>query len=521
MFSGLGRALSCLPGGMRRWRATTVAAVVLAGLAVPAVAIGTAAAATVPTGTLALAPGQATAGGTADAFVFAYVNTDKAGPGTIIINVPAGFSVPQDTNPHGAGYLGAGSLCAQFHITGIAAGPAGSSVISIAEKCAPRLGGVLLYSRATVPATAGSYSFAASFTPANSSAATPFGPLSVTVRPGPLAGLTLSPAGATITPGSTQSYTVSGADAYGNTLGAVTNASFAIAPDGSCTGATCTATTPGTHTVTATSAKISGTTTLTVSAPPQPQADLAVTETVSSTTPYYYSPVTFTTTVTNTSTTTQSDGVTVTAALPAGLVSPAETASAGSYDATAGTWTVGSLAPGASATLTFSGDAGDVSLGTQTATAMVSATTTDPNSANNTALASEASQPAHIGATIVPSSNNPSNVDVSLPGYEAWTTGAYNAEIPSAPAPVDPGGSTPGADYTSTWFCHTASLNPCPAAAGTDDFNQTALEYLISSLTPDTYTITLQVCASISNTNYVAGCPTTSVSFTVSNSGAG
>ena len=519
MLSGLGRALACLPGGMRRWRATTVAAVVLAGLAVPAVAIGTAAAATVPTGTLALAPRQATAGGTAYAFVFGYVNTDKAGPGTISINVPAGFSVPQDTNPHGAGYLRAASLCARFHITGIAAGPAGSSVISIAEKCAPRLGGVLLYSRATVPTTAGSHSFAASFTPANSPAATPFAPLSVTVRPGPLASLTLSPAGASITPGGTQSYAVTGADAYGNTLGAVTNASFAIAPDGSCTGATCTATTPGTHTVTATSGKISGTTTLTVSAPPQ--ADLAVTETVSSTTPYYYSPVTFTTTVTNTSTTTQSDGVTVTAPLSAGLVSPAETASAGSYDATAGTWRVGALAPGASATLTFSGYAGNVSLGTQTVTATVSATTTDPNSTNNTASASEASQPAHIGATIVPSPNNPSNVDVSLPGYEAWTTGAYNAENPSAPAPVDPGGSTPGADYTSTWFCYTASGNPCPAATGTDDFNQTALEYLISSLAPDTYTITLQVCASISNTNYVAGCPTTSVRFTVSNSGAG
>lgn len=520
MFSRFGRALSCLPGGIRRWRATTVAAVVLAGLAVPTVAIGTATAATVPTGTLALAPGQATVGGTADAFVFTYVNTDKAGPGTISINVPAGFSVPQDTNSHGAGYLWAGSLCAQFKITGIAAGPAGSSVISIAEKCA--LGGVLLYSRVTVPTTAGSYSFAASFTPSTPSAATPFRPLSVTVRPGPLASLILSPAGATITPGGTQSYTVTGADAYGNTLGAVTDASFAIAPNGSCTRATCTATTPGTHTVTATSRKISGTTTLTVSAPPPPQsqADLAVTEKVSNTTPYYYSSVTFTTTVTNTSTTTQSDGVTATAALPAGLVSPAETASTGSYDATAGTWTVGSLAPGASATLTFSGYAGDVSLDTQTVTATVSATTTDPNSANNTASASEASQPAQIGATIVPSPNNPTNVDVTLPGYEAWTAGAYNVENPSAPAPVDPGGSAPGGDYTTAWFCSTASTNPCPDADGTDDFNQTALEYLISSLSNDTYYITLQVCASSSNTNYVAGCNSTIVTFTDSANGS-
>ncbi|MGE3473787.1 MAG: PxKF domain-containing protein [Vicinamibacterales bacterium] len=65
--------------------------------------------------------------------------------------------------------------------------------------------------------------------------------------------LAISPTSSSIASGATQTYTLTGFDAFDNSLGDVTStATFAIAPDGSCTGSTCTATTPGVHTVTAT-----------------------------------------------------------------------------------------------------------------------------------------------------------------------------------------------------------------------------------------------------------------------------
>src|SRR5207247_3716903 len=54
---------------------------------------------------------------------------------------------------------------------------------------------------------------------------------------------------------------------FNNSLGSVTaNTTFTIAPDGSCTGATCTASVGGAHTVTGTDAGKTGTATLTVDA---------------------------------------------------------------------------------------------------------------------------------------------------------------------------------------------------------------------------------------------------------------
>src|SRR5213076_1024382 len=65
-----------------------------------------------------------------------------------------------------------------------------------------------------------------------------------------------------------QAYTAQGRDQYDNSLGDVTaSTTFTIAPDGSCTGATCTASTTGAHTITGTDAAKTGTATLTVNAP--------------------------------------------------------------------------------------------------------------------------------------------------------------------------------------------------------------------------------------------------------------
>jgi parallel beta-helix repeat protein len=90
---------------------------------------------------------------------------------------------------------------------------------------------------------------------------------SLTVNPGPLDHLSLSPSSATIPSGGSQSYTAQARDQYDNPLGDVTaSTTFSIAPDGSCTGATCTASAAGAHTVTGTSSSKTGTASLTVGA---------------------------------------------------------------------------------------------------------------------------------------------------------------------------------------------------------------------------------------------------------------
>lgn len=89
--------------------------------------------------------------------------------------------------------------------------------------------------------------------------------ITLTVNPGTLARLVLSPASATITAGAGQTYTTEGYDGAGNDLGPQTP-TLTITPDGSCTATTCTATQPGEHTVTATASGASGTASLTVTA---------------------------------------------------------------------------------------------------------------------------------------------------------------------------------------------------------------------------------------------------------------
>ncbi|MEP6978531.1 MAG: right-handed parallel beta-helix repeat-containing protein, partial [Thermoleophilia bacterium] len=89
----------------------------------------------------------------------------------------------------------------------------------------------------------------------------------LTVNAGPLDHLALSPASASIGAGGSQAYTAAGRDQYDNPLGDVTSSTtFTIGPNGSCGGATCTATSVGAHTVTGTSAGKSGTASLAVTA---------------------------------------------------------------------------------------------------------------------------------------------------------------------------------------------------------------------------------------------------------------
>ena len=479
------------PGTRRAWRraAAAVAVVTLTGLSGALTAVPANAAA-VRTGTLALTPARATAGDTADVFTFTYTAPAKPQPGTISIDLPAGFSVPQDTSPSGAGYLSVSSACAQFQVTGVASDGAGGSTITVAENCAASLKATLIYALVTVPTTAQAYPVATSFTPAGG-AAVPFAAQhAITVGPGALARITLSPATATITAGDSQAYTATGFDTYGNTIGTLAGAKFTIKPDGSCTAATCTATVAGTHTVTATSKKITATATLTVN----PGPDLAVSQTVSSASPYYYAPVTFTTTITNTSTTTTADGVTAAVSVPAGLIAAAASTVTGSY--ASGTWTVGSLAPGATATLTITGDAGDVADGTQTLTATVTSTTIDPNPANNTASASEASQPAIMQpvATASPVNYNPVNVCAQY--TQSFTASVVNAANPAAPPP-------PPGSYTIRWSCTDFEEFGCPPPLSGTGGNAPTISFDSTTfMLNDIYVIFLEVDPSGTDPNY-------------------
>ncbi|MEP6909071.1 MAG: carbohydrate binding domain-containing protein, partial [Actinomycetota bacterium] len=89
---------------------------------------------------------------------------------------------------------------------------------------------------------------------------------SLTVDPGPVDHLTLSPASATISAGGSQAYTAEGFDQYSNSVGDITaTTTFTIAPNGSCTGATCTASVAGAHTVTGTNSGKTATASLQVS----------------------------------------------------------------------------------------------------------------------------------------------------------------------------------------------------------------------------------------------------------------
>lgn len=82
--------------------------------------------------------------------------------------------------------------------------------------------------------------------------------------------IVISPATATIEVGGSKTYTVEAFDTEGVSMGDVTaQTTFAIAPDGSCTDATCTAAQAGQHTVTGTYLGSSDTAQLTVTEPPE------------------------------------------------------------------------------------------------------------------------------------------------------------------------------------------------------------------------------------------------------------
>ncbi|WP_020572277.1 DUF11 domain-containing protein [Parafrankia discariae] len=477
------------------------------------VTVSSALAATVRPGQLRLTTNSVVSGAQGVGLSLVYTAPSGAVPGTVGVRVPAGFSTPQTGSASAEGFLSTSSACAQFQITGTAAQPDGSTAVTVATNCAAGQTGTISYAGVTVPTAPGSYAFPGTFTPVGA-APIPFPTTdTITVKAGVLATLAISPTTATIAPGATRNYTVQGFDAAGNPLSNL-GAYLTIAPDGSCTQSTCTATVPGAHTVTAKAKGLTATATLTVVG--SSDADLSIAQTVSTATPAYGSAVTFTTTVTNTSATVTSTGVTATVPVPAGLASPAAAPSGStSYNPSTGTWTVGSLAPGASVTLALDGLAGDVSLGAQTVTASVTADTPDANSANNTASASATPRPAAIGVVITADPGNPppDNVDIGVPGTVSWTATPVNADSPAAATP-------PG---TIFWTCESVSGNPCPVVPallpGSDIRVLTFDRGQFSGV--DTIVIAALFVPDGATTDYVPDPVFATTTFTLTNNGAG
>ena len=119
-----------------------------------------------------------------------------------------------------------------------------------------------------------------------------------------------------------------------------------------------------------------------------------MTKTVSNPTPNVGDPITFTVTLTNTGPD-AATGVQVTDLLPAGLTFVSANPSQGTYNSGTGVWTVGTVSSGIPQTLIIAGTV--VSPAAQTNTAIISdADQFDPNTANNTASATETPQHADL-----------------------------------------------------------------------------------------------------------------------------
>jgi hypothetical protein len=141
----------------------------------------------------------------------------------------------------------------------------GSTVFSIAPDGSGSLSGASCAGDTCSASVPGTYTVTGADGPATGTA-------TLTVIAGPVASLSLSPGSASVPAGQAQSFAAEGYDGYGNDLGDLTGSTtFSIAPDGSgslsgalCAGDTCSASVPGTYTVTGTDGSATGTATLTV-----------------------------------------------------------------------------------------------------------------------------------------------------------------------------------------------------------------------------------------------------------------
>ncbi len=274
---------------------------------------------------------------------------------------------------------------------------------------------------------------------------------------GPLASITINPSTATVAAGVGQTYTVRGYDAFGHDLGDVTPAtSLSINPNGSCVGATCTATVAGPHTVIATNAGHTTTSSLTVT----PAAASVATSTVTAT------PGTITANGISTSTVTVQleDAYNNNLATSAGIVTLATTN--GSITATAtdngdGTYT-GTLTSAASpGSATVSAKLAGTPL-TDTATVNFSAILPGPASgatstitASPTTIVADGASVSHITVQL----KDASGLNLTTGGDDVELTTSNGTLVPLAPAhATDNGNGTYSATLTSAVTAGSANI---------------------------------------------------------------
>lgn len=229
-----------------------------------------------------------------------------------------------------------------------------------------------------------------------------------------------------------------------------------------------------------------------------PVADVAILKVVSNPAPLVAQSFTFTVTATNNGPS-AANGVVVTDVLPANLGFVSAAASQGAYVPGTGVWTVGTLANGASATLTLTVTALAPGAFTNTAT-KTGQTEFDPNPANDSAGASGGVgvvadltiAKTHAPATFVRGAAGTFTLTVSNAG-----TGSTNA--PVTVTDIVPAGLTPTSASGTGWACTVAAPN---VSCSRSDFLPVA-----SSWPPITVAVSvLQAAASsITNTALVGG----------------
>jgi uncharacterized repeat protein (TIGR01451 family) len=176
-----------------------------------------------------------------------------------------------------------------------------------------------------------------------------------------------------------------------------------------------------------------------------PQADLGVVKTDGQTSAIPGTPISYTMTVTNNGPSTV-PSLTLTDAVPAAILSPVFTPSAGSYNSGTGAWTGLNLATGQAVTLTLAGTVSPTATGTlaNTATVTPPAGVTDPVAGNDSSTDTDALTP---------------RADLGVVKTDAQTTAVPGLPIAYVITVTNNGPSTVGA-LTLTDAVPAAILNP-------------------------------------------------------------
>ncbi len=153
--------------------------------------------------------------------------------------------------------------------------------------------------------------------------------------------------------------------------------------------------------------------TSTITTTPTPLIDLAITQTVSTNTPANGANVTFTLTVINNGPS-NATGVSVADLLKAGFTFVSASPAVGTYNNTSGVWTIGSLANGATTTLTIVARVNTAGLviTDYTNNAVVSGTQTEVSLANNTSVQVVSRPPVATDDNAATSPNTPVVIDI-------------------------------------------------------------------------------------------------------------